>query len=49
MLIFDEIPDFIMVSVPVCGINLIVVPTGTFCCIPNGITAADGADPKAVG
>ena len=37
-------PDFIIVSVPVGGLNLTVVPTGACCCCPKGAAAA----PKGV-
>ena len=43
---FCWLPDFIIVSVPVGGLNLMVVPTGACCCCcwPNGVAAA----PKGV-
>ncbi len=45
-----ETPDFIMVSCPVVGLNLtLAVPTTCCCCIPNGVTVAEGVVPNAVG
>jgi hypothetical protein len=52
VLTYDSIPPLFMVSVPVSAINLMVVPAGTLCCIPNVDGAApnvDGATPNVDG